>query len=78
MGFSWVLVLFATALTPYFMQKNICFGISIPVSEYNDPKIRLLRRKLLHQLSFNWFGFGNWKHDLLYLDAGRTGAMAPA
>lgn len=44
MGFSWVLVLFATALTPYFMQKNICFGISIPISEYNDPKIRLLRR----------------------------------
>ncbi len=44
MGLSWVLVLFATAITPYFMQKNICFGISIPVSEYNDPKIRLLRR----------------------------------
>lgn len=44
MGFSWVLVLFSTALTPYFIQKNICFGISIPVSEYNDPKIKLLRR----------------------------------
>ncbi len=44
MGFSWVLILFATAFTPYFIQKNICFGISIPVSEYNDPKIKLLRR----------------------------------
>jgi uncharacterized membrane protein len=44
MGLTWVLVLTATAFTPYFMRKNICFGISIPESEYDDPKIKLLRR----------------------------------
>jgi uncharacterized membrane protein len=44
MGLTWVLVLTATVFTPYFMRKNICFGISIPESEYDDPKIKLLRR----------------------------------
>ncbi len=44
MGLSWVLVLTATAFTPYFILKNICFGISIPESEYHAPKIKALRR----------------------------------
>lgn len=44
MGLSWVLVVIATAFTPYFVRRNICFGISIPESEYHNPKIRSLRR----------------------------------
>ncbi|MBC3887953.1 DUF1648 domain-containing protein [Acetobacterium paludosum] len=44
MGLSWVLVVFATAFTPYFVRKNICFGISIPESEYDNPQFKALRR----------------------------------
>jgi uncharacterized membrane protein len=44
MGLTWVLILTATAFTPYFMRKNICFGISIPEREYDNPKIKSLRR----------------------------------
>jgi uncharacterized membrane protein len=44
MGFSWVLVVLATAFTPYFIRKNICFGISIPEREYQNPQMKALRR----------------------------------
>lgn len=44
MGLSWVIVLAATAFTPYLVRRNICFGISIPESEYHNPKISVLRR----------------------------------
>ena len=44
MGLSWVLVVIATAFTPYFIRRNICFGISIPECEYHNPRIKSLRR----------------------------------
>jgi uncharacterized membrane protein len=44
MGLAWVLVVFATAFAPYFIRKNICFGISIPESEYQNPQFKTLRR----------------------------------
>ena len=44
MALSWVVVVLATAFTPYFVRKNICFGISIPESEYDNPKFKALRR----------------------------------
>lgn len=34
----------ATAFTPYFVRKNICFRISIPESEYRNPRFKALRR----------------------------------
>lgn len=43
-GLSWVIVVAATAFTPYIVRRNICFGISIPESEYHSPKISALRR----------------------------------
>lgn len=44
MGLSWLLVVLATAFVPYFIRKNICFGISVPESEYYNPQLKTLRR----------------------------------
>lgn len=44
MGLSWLLVVLATAFTPYFIRKNICFGISVPESEYYNPQLKTLQR----------------------------------
>lgn len=44
MGLSWLLVVLAIAFTPYFIRKNICFGISVPESEYYNPQLKTLRR----------------------------------
>lgn len=44
MGVSWLLVVLATAFAPYFIRKNICFGISVPESEYDNPQLKALRR----------------------------------
>lgn len=44
MGIIWVSVLAAAVFTPYMVRKNICFGVSIPESEYHNPQISAMRR----------------------------------
>ena len=43
MGLSWLIIILAIAFTPYFIRKNISFGISVPENEYQNPHLRALR-----------------------------------
>ncbi len=43
MGLSWLIIILAIAFTPYFIRKNISFGISVPENEYNNPRLKALR-----------------------------------
>jgi uncharacterized membrane protein len=43
MGLSWLIVILAVSFTPYFIRKNISFGISVPENEYHDPHLKALR-----------------------------------
>lgn len=45
MGTTWLVVILALAFTPYFIRKNIAFGISVPENEYFNPLLKELRRK---------------------------------
>ena len=44
MGLSWIVVILAVAFTPYFIRKNISFGVSVPETEYANPRFKVLRR----------------------------------
>ncbi|WP_019849958.1 DUF1648 domain-containing protein [Desulfitobacterium sp. PCE1] len=54
MGLSWLLVVLVTAFTPYFVRRNICFGISVPESEYYNPQLKRLRRN--YSIGCLWAG----------------------
>lgn len=44
MGLSWLVVILSIAFTPYFIRKNISFGVSVPENEYDNPSFKGLRR----------------------------------
>lgn len=47
LGISWVLVILATAFTPFYIRKSVAFGVSIPESEYYSEFITKLRHRYL-------------------------------
>ena len=42
---TWILIVFASCLVPFFSRKDTAFGISIPESEYRSQFLTKLRRR---------------------------------